>query len=114
MSESPNGQQMSDDICPHCGHAWDLHLTRCLGPTGIHCGCQWTKPKPPPKPKTDHELFVDQVAGTIFSAVREHCDGYTDEYGRVDGEVDFSAVADAVIRELADMGIIPPEQSETR
>jgi hypothetical protein len=57
----------------------------------------WTLPKPPPAPLTERELFVRRIAGLIRESVRDHCDGYTDEYGVVDGDVDFMKVAESLI-----------------
>jgi hypothetical protein len=59
----------------------------------------WTLPKPP-EPPTERQLFVGRVADLIQEAVREHCDGYTDEYGVIDGEVNFTEVAENVIDKL--------------
>lgn len=90
---------MSDN-CPHCGHGWSYHTSRCTT-----CGCLWKKPKPPPAPPTAQEVLIAKVRDAIFDELDHQHEageidgaGYWDrEWGCCDGEPNWSGVAAAAI-----------------
>lgn len=104
--------------CPHCDHPWSLHEPhynpRCTGTTTgtTVCGCMWPETKPPKAltPPSPREQLIARVRDAIFDELdRQHeaCEidaaGYWDrEWGCLDGEPDWKAVADAAIRAVAD------------
>lgn len=97
----------SVEVCPHCQHAWQSHVRgRCA------CGCMWTHddvhPPPPPPPPTPEQLRVQAVIDAIFDELDRQAEEnvidapYWDrEWGCLDGEPDWGAVAVAVLARLA-------------
>lgn len=94
--------------CPHCTHVWAAHTPRCT-----ECGCYWMPPgmEPgQPVPLTVRQQIVQRVKDAIYAELdRQHEEseidgaGYWDsDWGRLDGEPDWTQVAAAALSVIAD------------
>lgn len=93
--------------CPHCGHGWASHTSRC------YCGCYWWPTPPAPTPPTALELLIARIEDVIWTELERQAEEGMGPY--VDREMDMvdasgaglnmTAVAAAVVASLTS---VPP------
>lgn len=98
------------ETCPHCQHSWARHENKWQRPGDAprcqDCGCLWTNPAdipPPPPPPSARDELVANIENTIWTELERQL--AIERYGPyvvdrsidlIDGEVNMTAVAEAV------------------